>query len=596
MQFIKLTCIATAATSIQGWTLGVGSKTLQAPYVFGAVTLNPGQSLYLINGTTTPAAFKAAYGLSYLDPTAVVVGSFNASTLRAKITLRQAVPGENFTVNVDGVPLQDFAFLPAGKKRDVDQTNPTPFMLSRVVTAGVDPLYAGDPAAWNVTQPPAPFPPVNCTLTQWTPFSPCTLTCAGGTSTRTRTITAPAEYGGLCDATNETVPCNTQPCPIDCKWNDWEGWSACTQTCGSGSTTRVRSVNVSAMFGGAPCNGSGTDTVPCNTPPCPIDCVGDWGAWPACDCLTSKQTRTYAVSVPAQFGGRECNATNGQNETQSCVVVSCVPVACVGAWSAFGNCSCTLNTQVRTYEVSVPSANGGPACPTANGATESQSCVPQNCPIDCVGTWTVWPACDCASMSMTRSYQISTPAQNGGVECSVVGGENQTQACTPVSCDPVVCVGSWSTWSTCACSTLTSNRFYTVSTAAANGGTPCPVADQASETKACTCDPVDCVGDYDAFTTCDCTTNTHSRTFKVTAQAQFGGKSCVAADGAVDTQSCTCGPPVDCEGGYPDFPPCDCDTNTTTRNYTITRPAEGTGAPCPDLPPETQPCNCEASK
>lgn len=55
------------------WTLGVGKKSLQAPFVFGGVTLQPKQNLYLINQTATVVEFQNAFGLGFNDPTAVVI-------------------------------------------------------------------------------------------------------------------------------------------------------------------------------------------------------------------------------------------------------------------------------------------------------------------------------------------------------------------------------------------------------------------------------------------------------------------------------------------------------------------------------------------
>jgi hypothetical protein len=54
--------------------------------------------------------------------------------------------------------------------------------------------------------------------TEWSEFDNCTLSCGGGTHTRTRTCDNPKpDYGGTnCSDTNvdfEIQLCNTQPCP-----------------------------------------------------------------------------------------------------------------------------------------------------------------------------------------------------------------------------------------------------------------------------------------------------------------------------------------------------------------------------------------------
>ncbi len=59
-------------------------------------------------------------------------------------------------------------------------------------------------------------------------------------------------------------------------------------------------------------------------------------------------------------------------------------VNCIGSWGSWGSCStsCGGGTQTQTYTVTTPASGGGTACPSANGATNSQSCNTQAC---CVG-------------------------------------------------------------------------------------------------------------------------------------------------------------------------------------------------------------------
>lgn len=55
--------------------------------------------------------------------------------------------------------------------------------------------------------------------TDWSQWSPCSLTCGGGNQTQRRSCNnpAPANGGNNCSATDtetETQTCNSQPCPI----------------------------------------------------------------------------------------------------------------------------------------------------------------------------------------------------------------------------------------------------------------------------------------------------------------------------------------------------------------------------------------------
>ena len=58
-------------------------------------------------------------------------------------------------------------------------------------------------------------PPVDCVVSEFGPFDECTVECGGGFQTRTRVILVSPAYGGAaCPLLSETVACNTQPCPV----------------------------------------------------------------------------------------------------------------------------------------------------------------------------------------------------------------------------------------------------------------------------------------------------------------------------------------------------------------------------------------------
>ena len=56
--------------------------------------------------------------------------------------------------------------------------------------------------------------------------------------------------------------------PVDCTWESWKSWSACTKPCGGGSQTKKRTKLVTEAFGGT-CSGALTDTEACNSQECP---------------------------------------------------------------------------------------------------------------------------------------------------------------------------------------------------------------------------------------------------------------------------------------------------------------------------------------
>ena len=57
---------------------------------------------------------------------------------------------------------------------------------------------------------------------------------------------------------------------VDGNWADWTQWTTCTQTCGTGSTTRSRICsNPTPLHGGAYCVGDPGQGEECNRDPCP---------------------------------------------------------------------------------------------------------------------------------------------------------------------------------------------------------------------------------------------------------------------------------------------------------------------------------------
>ena len=57
---------------------------------------------------------------------------------------------------------------------------------------------------------------------------------------------------------------------VDGNWASWGSYGACTVTCGGGSQSRTRSCsNPAPSYGGASCSGSSSSKQSCNTHYCP---------------------------------------------------------------------------------------------------------------------------------------------------------------------------------------------------------------------------------------------------------------------------------------------------------------------------------------
>lgn len=61
-----------------------------------------------------------------------------------------------------------------------------------------------------------------------------------------------------------TAVCAKLPLPPqNCKWTDWTDWAVCSVSCGSGTTTRLRSIAEPAMNGGTACDGESAESIEC---------------------------------------------------------------------------------------------------------------------------------------------------------------------------------------------------------------------------------------------------------------------------------------------------------------------------------------------
>ncbi|XP_067025576.1 coadhesin-like isoform X2 [Acropora muricata] len=175
--------------------------------------------------------------------------------------------------------------------------------------------------------------PVHGGWSAWAPFSSCTVTCGGGTMSRTRVCNSPRPScnGNPCPGCNQdTQPCNQQPCPriVNGGWSGWGVWSQCSATCNPGQRSRQRSCNnPSPRNGGANCKGSHIESEPCQVQFCPVD--GGWSAWSGLSRCTRScgggrqyQSRTCSNPFPGH-GGRDCIGDRSLSyscNTQSCQV------------------------------------------------------------------------------------------------------------------------------------------------------------------------------------------------------------------------------------------------------------------------------------
>ena len=208
---------------------------------------------------------------------------------------------------------------------------------------------------------------------------------------------------------------------IDCKWAEWSGWSDCSKTCAGGIETRYRRVLVQPENGGKECKGNTTDIEECNTNDCPHLVISSDGHYRAREVifgekmeLTCHLYNVLANEVAPNQIEWMLNDTIFQREETNGVVVEGVNVegSKVGdllyearlsktevKWTDAGAYSCKYKRKKATHDFKV-------------------TVLPI---IDCKWEdWSDWSDCSktCEGGIQTRRREIQVQPANGGKECN----------------------------------------------------------------------------------------------------------------------------------------------------------------------------------
>ncbi|KAJ8314537.1 hypothetical protein KUTeg_006687 [Tegillarca granosa] len=111
---------------------------------------------------------------------------------------------------------------------------------------------------------------------------------------------------------------------VDCQVSDWSNWTPCSVTCGKGFITKTRTVIVRPENGGRKCPKKLRRKRKCKAAKCPVNCeVGEWGTWSACSETCGKnsvQKRRRKITRRPKFGGMDCPA---RKEKRFCKLGMC---------------------------------------------------------------------------------------------------------------------------------------------------------------------------------------------------------------------------------------------------------------------------------
>lgn len=162
----------------------------------------------------------------------------------------------------------------------------------------------------------------------------CSSACGGGWKKEVRSIQWPnpechgkAPAGALV----RMAACNTQCCPKDETVSAWGAWTSCSKTCGVGSKTRTRTVvKPDPACVGATNTKALSQSSDCNTECCPVQQIGTWSDWSACQTTCGTGNRTKERSAVASNLGQPgfCLTAVPLSGPSKMVEACSVPTAC----------------------------------------------------------------------------------------------------------------------------------------------------------------------------------------------------------------------------------------------------------------------------
>ena len=216
-----------------------------------------------------------------------------------------------------------------------------------------------------------------------------------------------------------------------------------------------------------------------------------------------------------------------------------------------------------------------------------------NADSDCVGGWGEWGDCtqtcsyDGSKGEKLRMYSVGSNSTGSGKACPYEDGEEQVQECGKISCKPVDCVGNWTAWSTEGSGKDTKEkRTWDVTQESKYGGAACSV-EESKRIETMAASPVDCVGDFGNWGDCSETCGDDGkryRRYNVKTGVIGTGKDCPHVDGYMEEGECNrgkvCG--TDCVGGWSGWSEGKslCKNEKIYRSYKVETKASGTGKQC----------------
>ncbi|CAE7490085.1 adt-1 [Symbiodinium sp. CCMP2592] len=256
-----------------------------------------------------------------------------------------------------------------------------------------------------------------CSTTEWSQWTACPVACGGGQQQRSRHLSGESSCIPMAKQDlKEVRGCNVESCEENegCILSPWTHWGQCSQDCGTGVSTRSRSIDQSAGDGGKSCHASLKEMQECVLEPCPVrDCVWHaWDSWSGCSCTCGGglKRRARTIKVAPRAGGTPCDPSD-KTQVAPCNTHSCED--CVDGrwtfWSLWSECTASCAPGYRWRHRSIARRNNDCGQPMTGLEEDYQMC--EDLPIcvqdeDCkVSDWTSWNDCSCSCYGVTERHR-----------------------------------------------------------------------------------------------------------------------------------------------------------------------------------------------